>query len=119
MPWLAREGDADEHDRLDETAPDHDRLPAVLVGPHAPERNERHPDDEDQAREQPDEEGAVDIWHADDPEVRREEGEDLADAEALDHRGQPEDDDDPLPVGAAVALAGFARVGVGWHGDEA
>ena len=55
LPRLARQGDAGEHDRLDEAAPDDDGLAAVLVGPDAPQRDERHADDEDQRREQPDE----------------------------------------------------------------
>ena len=50
LPRLARERDAREDDRLDEGAPDDDGLAAVLVGPDAPERHERHADDEDQRR---------------------------------------------------------------------
>ena len=55
LPRLLRQRDAGEHDRLDEAAPDDDRLARVLVGPDAPERHERRPDDEDQRREQADE----------------------------------------------------------------
>ena len=55
LPRLPRQGDAGEHDRLDEAAPDDDRLARVLVGPDAPQRDERRADDEDQRREQPDE----------------------------------------------------------------
>ena len=50
LPRFARQCDAGEHDRLDERAPDDDGLAAVLVGPHAPQRDERHADDEDQRR---------------------------------------------------------------------
>ena len=50
-----RQRDAGEDDRLDERAADDDRLAAVLVGPYAPQRDERHPDHEDQRGEQPNE----------------------------------------------------------------
>ena len=93
LPRLARQGDAGEHDRLDERAADDDRLAAVLVGPHAPQRHERHADDEDQRAEQPDEREPVVLGHAHLAQVGRDEREDLADAEALDHRGEPEDDE--------------------------
>ncbi len=86
-----RQRDAGEDDRLDQRAPDDDRLPAVLVGPHAPQRHERHPDDEDQRREEADEREPLVLGHAHLAQVARDEGEDLADAETFDHRGQPED----------------------------
>jgi hypothetical protein len=81
-------------------------LPRVLVGPDAPQRNERRPDDEDQGREQPDELEALGLGHAHLAEVGRQEREDLADAEALDHRRDPEDGDDHPPVVAPVAILG-------------
>ena len=55
LPRLARQRHAGEDDRLDERAPDDDDLAAVLVGPGAPQRDERHADDEDQRAEEPDE----------------------------------------------------------------
>jgi len=121
VPILPRERDAHEHDRLDEAAPDDDGLAAVLVGPHAPERDERHADDEDERREQSDERRPIGFRDAHLAQVRGQEREDLGDAEALDHRGDPEDDDDPLPVGSAVAIAVIGRGrgrGMG-HGREA
>ena len=55
LPRLAGEGHAGEDDRLDQRAPDDDDLAAVLVGPGAPQRDERHADDEDQRAEDADE----------------------------------------------------------------
>ena len=80
LPRLAAEGDRGEHDGLDERAPDDDRLAAVLVGPHAPERHERHADDEDEGAEEADEPEPVGLGHAHRLEVLGQEGEDLADA---------------------------------------
>ena len=64
LPRLARQRHAGEHDGLDERAPDDDGLAAVLVGPHAPQRDERHADDEDQGAEQADERQPVVLRHA-------------------------------------------------------
>jgi len=41
LPRLATQRDGTEHDRLDQGAADDDRLAAVLVGPDAPQRDER------------------------------------------------------------------------------
>ena len=98
LPRLAAEGDAGEHDGLDERAPDNHRLAAVLVGPDTPERDERRTDDEDERPEDPDEPEAIRLGHAHLAQVERHEGKDLAHPEALDHRGDPEDRDDDPPV---------------------
>ena len=82
LPWLAGQGDAGEHDRLDERAPDDDHLAAVLVGPRSPERDERHADDEDQRAEQPDEGQPIRGRDAHLAQVCRQQREDLADARA-------------------------------------
>ena len=91
LPRFARQGDPGEDDRLDQRAPDDDRLPAVLVGPDAPQRHERHPYDEDQRSEEADEGEPLVLGHAHLAQVARDEREDLADAETFDHRGKPED----------------------------
>ena len=113
LPRLAGEGDRREDDRLDQGAPDDDDLAAVLVGPGAPQRDERHPDDEDQGAEDPDEREPLAVRDAHLAEVGRQQREDLADAEALDHRGDPEDRDEDPPVLAGRAGAGAgSRIGV-------
>ena len=88
---------ADEDDGLDERAPDDDRLAAVLVGPHAPERHEGHPEDEDQGAEEADELEPVAVGNAHRRELRRQQGEDLADAQALDQGRDPEDGHERRP----------------------
>ncbi len=102
LPRLPGEGDRREDDRLDQRAADDHDLAAVLVGPGAPQRDERHPDDEDQGAEDADERESI-LWgDAHLAQVGREEGEDLADPEALDHRGDPEDrEQDPPVLGGA------------------
>ena len=109
LPRLAREGDGHEDDRLDQRAPDDHDLAAVLVGPGAPERDERHADDEDQRAEDADEGETILLGHAHLAQVGREQREDLADAETLDHRRDPEDREQDPPI-----LDGAGRDG-GWR----
>ena len=108
LPGLAGERDGGEHDRLDQGAPDDDHLAAVLVGPRAPERDEGHADDEDQGAEDADERGPLAVRDAHLAQVRRQQREDLADAETLDHRGDPEDRDEDAPV-LAVTGSGWGK----------
>ena len=86
LPGLVAEGDAGKHDRLDQGTPDDHHLAAVLVRPHAPQRHERRTDDEDQCAEDPHETEPVGVGYAHRAQVGRREGEDLADAQALDER---------------------------------
>ena len=110
LPRLAGQGHAGKHDRLDERAPDDDHLAAVLVGPRPPQRDERHADDEDQRAEQPDEGQPVRGRHAHLAQVCREQREDLADPEPLDHRGDPEDrHQDPPVLGTDATGSGRGR----------
>ena len=111
LPGFARERDGGEDHRLDQGAPDDHDLAAVLVGPGTPQRDERHPDDEDQRAEDPDEEQPVLVGDAHLAQVGRQQREDLADAQPLDHRGDPEDRDEDPPI-LPGAVAGGVTVAV-------
>ena len=63
------------------------------------------PDDEDQGAEDADEREPLAVRDAHLAQVGRQQREDLADAETLDHRGDPEDRDEDAPVLAGTGLA--------------
>jgi len=100
-------GHAGEDDHLDERAPDDHRLAAVAIRPDAPERDEWHPEHEEQRAEQPDELEPVRPRDAHRKQLRGQQREDLAHAETFDHRRQPEDGEQAPPVaGAGVGILG-------------
>ena len=110
LPRLAREGDGHEDDGLDQGAPDDHDLAAVLVGPRAPQRNERHADHEDQRAEDADEGETILLGDAHLAQVGRKQREDLADPETLDHRRDPEDREQDPPILDGAGGAGFTSV---------